>query len=798
MRLFETTAARSSSRQRHTSGPKSTKMPPTPQVSAWASYDQTAKTARRLQSTPNGGIADSTSIGESQHNGVPVRRQRHTSTTAGGTNWDSRHSAPDVNLNFSRHKVRRDILRDLEGGFRRSTATLLENQQRPSGIFLNFINQEGYDGADSSKDRSSEEEEDVIAPGDPSNEDLSEDKEFIVLDSEDVLLLRETFPTFFDTTSDQDAQPYKTISVASILSPLNATMPWVQDVVKSPWLLFADTCLRGIGQVYFQNSPFSGLLILIGLLLQSPTVAVHGLIALICASRLALGLGFDPGLAHSGLFGYNAVLVGLAVATFDADTNVNGTYSGWLILLAIIFACFTTIVFVMLGKLLVPYKSPPLTLPFVVSTIMFLLSTGVQMGRIEYDAVRPPGLPDYGASISDLAINGHQFMEGTLRGIGQVYFADNMASGALILAGIFVCSRISALAAFGGSALGAGVAVATGVPASQIQAGMYGFNASLSVTAMFMFYNPSIGTGFLSVFAGIMSVLAQQALASMLEPLGLPFMTLPFCITSLSFIIIQGTTSLVLAVPLADITVPEDHLKRINMLEDGMNFLKECVKQEETNQEQEERLQRLHNRKLQSSLTTISDANYDKEKAVDEDDGNASHRKSILSTLLCRSTPREQVIKSKAQKLFRLLTQKTKRPYLTIHEVLQTFRDAGLQDGEPTHVASVILHLTDHDGDKKIDDIEFVCFAMVAFATKAIRQNLFKFFDFVDVDGNGSIDFDEIDAALEYLGQSCLSDAERRTLVTLSNMENEEDEIETIELIDIVTLEKIKSLLSSH
>ena len=43
------------------------------------------------------------------------------------------------------------------------------------------------------------------------------------------------------------------------------------------WMLaFVVNCLRGVGQVFFANNPLSGVVILSGLVVQSPRVAIHG------------------------------------------------------------------------------------------------------------------------------------------------------------------------------------------------------------------------------------------------------------------------------------------------------------------------------------------------------------------------------------------------------------------------------------------------------------------------------------------------------------------------------------------
>jgi hypothetical protein len=57
-----------------------------------------------------------------------------------------------------------------------------------------------------------------------------------------------------------------------------------------------------------------------------------------------------------------------------------------------------------------------------------------------------------------------------------------------------------------------------------------------------------------------MTVITQQVFATLLEPFCLPLMALPFCATALPFKI-SGTTTMVIPVPLATMTLPKSHLK---------------------------------------------------------------------------------------------------------------------------------------------------------------------------------------------------------------------------------------------
>ncbi len=154
-----------------------------------------------------------------------------------------------------------------------------------------------------------------------------------------------------------------------------------------------------------------------------------------------------------------------------------------------------------------------------------------------------------------------------------MFLANNIISGVLVLVAIGICSRISALSAFLGSVIGAGVAVLAGNSVEAIENGMFGFNPSLTFTAMLMFYVPSLGSFSVGIMASVVTVFVQGACETVMRPYGLPFMTLPFCFSALSYIAIQGTTSNVISVPLSSMTTPEDHLKRVRRLSDGFQLL---------------------------------------------------------------------------------------------------------------------------------------------------------------------------------------------------------------------------------
>jgi len=70
-----------------------------------------------------------------------------------------------------------------------------------------------------------------------------------------------------------------------------------------------------------------------------------------------------------------------------------------------------------------------------------------------------------------------------------VFLANDVTAGILVLIGIMLRSRISALTVFLGSAIGAGVAAFVGCDRDVIDNDMHGFNSSLMFVSLSVFFN---------------------------------------------------------------------------------------------------------------------------------------------------------------------------------------------------------------------------------------------------------------------------------------------------------------------
>lgn len=531
--------------------------------------------------------------------------------------------------------------------------------------------------------------------------------------------------------------------VSSLLQAMNGTMAWLPGAVESlplPWFFsFVEWNLRSVGQVYFCNSPISGLLILAGIFIQSTHVAVYGLLGLLTGNAVALGLGFDRSLISSGLFGYNSILCGLAVETFKGSKN-HGGYDASIMITTSVVSMLSVAFFVALAKILAPYKSPPLTFPFNAATITFLIAVNIMTGNEQ------PASSDFNDNSSQNLIGISEFFTGVLRGIGQVYLANSAVSSACILIGIALCSRYLALAAFVGSLLGTGFSVLTGADNIMIEQGLYGYNSSLTLAAMAIFFVPSVGSFGMGLLAVIFTVLAQYACAVLFMTYGLPVMTVPFCVITLAMILIQRTADIIISVPLSSITIPEDHLQRVNILKEGFQYLFHAIKASESSRSMQMSTCGKSSELLKKiSMEVIELHMSNTVQGILDDDGFGNVGLGIFQRIDAGgsgSVSKDQFV-----------------------DYLQRI---GFNDRSGLEFAGKAFSLVDFDLNDTLELNEFIAFVKITANLAAIRDTIAFFLEYVHVDGNHGIEFDELNAALGYLEQPALSNEECRVLSRVS------------------------------
>lgn len=328
-----------------------------------------------------------------------------------------------------------------------------------------------------------------------------------------------------------------------------------------PSLGFVDWVLRGIGQVVFQNNPISGAVILAATFFNSWTYGFICLLGAIVSTLTAMALKADKGLIRDGLFGFNGALVGLALVAFTSENFRTGAFPSAHMLIYIVFAAaLTSIVFSSIAALLGPHKVAPLTMPFNLVGWLFLFAV-LKFNNIDAGPLAKPVSPDQYAPITSYDLP--TWYMGIGNGIGQIFFQDNWISGYIMLVGIAIHSRISALMALMGASVAALVAVIFGAPEGAIRDGLFGYNAALTAIALGGFFLVLTPRSFLyTLFGVVVTTWLWASVAIFLSPIGMPVFTSTFVFVAWFMLIGQYGFKALVPVPPAEATTPEDNRRR--------------------------------------------------------------------------------------------------------------------------------------------------------------------------------------------------------------------------------------------
>lgn len=340
---------------------------------------------------------------------------------------------------------------------------------------------------------------------------------------------------------------------AGVTVPTQALATWEQAAASNPLARFVDEILRGFGQVMFQNSPITGLLFLIGVFGGGWQFGVSALLGTAASTLTAHWLGVPGSAIQSGLYGYNGTLVGVALAFYLSDTAILPVYVTFAgIVVAVVAAA--------MGNFLGAWQLPALTGPFVVTTGIFALgifgfsqlSAGVNSGA--------PALPAISTG-SRAALEAQAIWDGLFHGVSQVFFQDGVWIGAIFVIGILANSRIDALMAVIGSAIGLAVGWLLGVEAGSLALGLMGYNAVLTMMALGgLFYVLDRNSFAMAAIAAATSVVVTIALTALVTPFGGHIYTAPFVVTTWAFIAAKPFLHTLQAVNPADATTPEANL----------------------------------------------------------------------------------------------------------------------------------------------------------------------------------------------------------------------------------------------
>ncbi|XP_044537599.1 urea transporter 1-like [Gracilinanus agilis] len=312
-------------------------------------------------------------------------------------------------------------------------------------------------------------------------------------------------------------------AIGFITGDMREYADWLKD--KPVILQFLDWILRGISQVVFINNPISGIIIIIGLLIQSPWWTLTGCLGTIVSTLTALLLSQDRSAIAAGLHGYNATLVGILMAVFCDK----GDYYWWLL--------FPVTVMSMTWRLLMKFEYVSIDLSNVhlrlfKVTLLFFWGGGLTL----------------------------QLLKAIPVGIGQIYGCDNPWTGGLFLVAILISSPLMCLHAAIGSTLGIIAGLTLSAPFEKIYFGLWGFNSSLACIAIGgMFMALTWQTHLLSLTCALFTAYLSATLSNMMAVFGLPSCTWPFCLATLIFLLVTTKNRSIYKLPLNKVTYCEEN-----------------------------------------------------------------------------------------------------------------------------------------------------------------------------------------------------------------------------------------------
>lgn len=317
---------------------------------------------------------------------------------------------------------------------------------------------------------------------------------------------------------------------------MKSLLAWWDGLSESSGTLrFVDRNLRGIGQVMFQDNPLSGLLFFVAIGWGSyatgvPQVAIGGLVAVVSATLMAQWLRVEQASLNAGLYGFNAYLVGLALATFMAHTLHLWVYAGF-------GGAVSVVVTLAISNVLKTWSVSALTAPFVLTAWLLLLATN-QFSGLDGGALPPVGkiVPIDPAAANPLHVAG--FAQGVFTSITQVFLKGHAPAALLLLTGLAVNSVAAAVFALVGALVAVVTSHALGAESDLVTGGLLGFNPVLTAIALgAVFYRPSPRVVAYLLIATVLSVIVQGTMMALMAPFGIPTLTAAFVLVTWLFLL---------------------------------------------------------------------------------------------------------------------------------------------------------------------------------------------------------------------------------------------------------------------
>lgn len=295
--------------------------------------------------------------------------------------------------------------------------------------------------------------------------------------------------------------------------------------------------INSYGQIFFSTKYwFSFLLLLVSFF--DPYAGLAGLLSIVTANSVAHVFGYNKSAIYSGLYGFNALLVGLGLGVYFELSIA-------LLFIVIISAILTLFISIMLEGILYKYGLPFLSIPFLFVIWILNLSAG------DFTAL---GLSQRGLyTINSLYANGgenlvsiYQWWSNLVNynilttyfiSLGAIFFQYNVLAGIIISIGILIFSRIAFTLSLIGYFSAYFFYILIGSDISNVSYMYIGFNYILTAIALGGFFIiPSKTSYFWTVLLIPLVAMLTISLNSVFTIFGISIYSLPFNIIVLLFI----------------------------------------------------------------------------------------------------------------------------------------------------------------------------------------------------------------------------------------------------------------------
>lgn len=285
-----------------------------------------------------------------------------------------------------------------------------------------------------------------------------------------------------------------------------------------------DSVLGSYSGVYFSRSRAAGLFFMAATF-TSPASGLAGLGSILAANGAAFLMGFDREAIRSGRYGLNALLVGLGLAYLSPPAFASAPQ---LALAAVLTVVVTTALQTVLEGV---FYLPSLSLGFVLATL-----------AVDLAALNLPGLSAPGSLAETAAAAGSwplpRGIEGYLQALGAVFFRTDVRSGLLVAAGLAAASRISFVLSAVGYLAGAAFSASAGASPGDAGSALVAFNFILAAIALGGVYTvPSLASYLLATLAAVVAAVFAGATRVVMEPYGIPVLSIPFIAATHLFIL---------------------------------------------------------------------------------------------------------------------------------------------------------------------------------------------------------------------------------------------------------------------